>query len=133
MCAHKSSMILCLYLILTVGNANSQIAGARLEGTVRDASQAIIPGVAVTVTNEGTNISTTSITNDRGFYVFVTLPPGSYTLISELQGFKRYVQKGIVLQVGDTDLIQCNAVHSAVEKIADLLFVASFLSIRQCR
>jgi len=88
--------------VLSLAAAFAQTAGARLEGIVKDASQAVIPGVAVTVTNEGTNISTTSTTNETGFYVFVNLPPGTYTLASELQGFKRYVNKGIVLQVGAT-------------------------------
>ena len=76
--------------------------GVRLEGIVKDASQAVIPGVTVTATNEGTNISTTSITNDTGFYVFVNLVPGTYTVSCELQGFKRYVSKGLVFQVGAT-------------------------------
>jgi hypothetical protein len=78
---------------------------ARLEGIVRDPTQAVIPGVSITVTNEGTNISSTTISNETGHYVFVTLPPGSYTLSSELQGFKRYINKGIVLKVGDTATI----------------------------
>src|SRR5512147_1496999 len=76
--------------------------GARLEGIVKDASQAVIPGVTVTATNDGTGISYTSLTNDTGLYVFVTLPPGNYTLTCELQGFKRYINKGLVLTVGAT-------------------------------
>ena len=74
--------------------------GVRLEGIVKDASQAVIPGVTVTATNEGTNISTTSLSNETGHYVFVNLVPGTYTLTCELQGFKRFVNKGLVLQVG---------------------------------
>ncbi|MBM3790434.1 MAG: carboxypeptidase regulatory-like domain-containing protein, partial [Acidobacteria bacterium] len=80
----------------------AQTAGARLEGVVRDASQAVIPGVTVTATNEATGISFTSMSGDTGLYVFVSLPPGPYTLTSELPGFKRYVRKGMVLTVGAT-------------------------------
>ena len=76
---------------LCLWTAFAQTAGARLEGIVKDASQAIVPGVTVTATNEGTNISTTTITNETGFYVFVNLPPGTYTLTSELKGFKESV------------------------------------------
>lgn len=97
--------LLSVYVILTALSlhpAFAQTAGARLEGILRDASQAVIPGVTVTATNEGTNISHTSLSNDAGLYVFVNLPPGTYTLTSELQGFKRYVNKGIVVRVGDT-------------------------------
>ena len=80
----------------------AQTAGARLEGIVKDQSQAVIPGVTVTAVNENTGISYTSLTNDTGLYVFVTLPPGTYTLTCELQGFKRYVNKGLTLTVGAT-------------------------------
>jgi len=94
-------LILSITAFFVAALAPSSFAqGVRLEGIVKDASQAVIPGVTVTATNEGTNISTTSVSNDSGYYVFVTLVPGTYTLTSELQGFKRYVNKGIVLQVG---------------------------------
>jgi hypothetical protein len=94
-------LIFSITAFLVAAFAPSALAqGVRLEGIVKDASQAVIPGVTVTATNEGTNISTTSLTNETGFYVFVNLVPGTYTLTCELQGFKRYVNKGMVLPVG---------------------------------
>jgi len=86
----------------SISAAMAQTAGARLEGIVKDASQAVIPGVTVTATNDGTGISFTSLTNETGLYIFVTLPPGAYTLTCELQGFKRYINKGLYLTVGAT-------------------------------
>lgn len=99
--ALRSCLTLLLLSCLPAPETGAQVVGARLEGIVKDASQAVIPGVAVTATNEGTAISYTGLTNDTGFYVFVNLPPGSYALACELQGFKRYVNKGILLKVGD--------------------------------
>ncbi|MBM3790547.1 MAG: hypothetical protein FJW35_09390, partial [Acidobacteria bacterium] len=96
------SLSLLLLLLLLPPSADAQVAGARLEGIVRDASQAVVPGATVTATNEGTNISFTSLSNETGFFVFVNLQPGTYTLSGELPGFKRFVNKGIVLKVGDT-------------------------------
>src|SRR5262245_56860403 len=88
-------------LSLLSATAVAQTAGARLEGIVKDSTQAVIPGVTVTATNEATSISFTSLSNESGLFVFVNLPPGTYALSSELQGFKRYVRKGITLKVGD--------------------------------
>ena len=98
----KWLVVALMLAAIPVSAALAQTAGARLEGIVKDASQAVIPGVTVTATNDGTGISYTSLTNDTGLYVFVTLPPGNYTLTCELQGFKRYINKGIVLTVGAT-------------------------------
>jgi len=97
----RLSLAAALLLALPLPALLGQSAGARLEGIAKDASQAVVPGVTVTATNEGTNISTTSVTNDTGFYVFVNLPPGPYTVTAELQGFKRFVNKNVVLMVGD--------------------------------
>jgi len=94
-------LIFSMAAILLAAFAPSALAqGVRLEGIVKDASQAVIPGVTVTATNQGTSISTTSLTNETGLYVFVNLVPGTYTITCELQGFKRYINKDLVLQVG---------------------------------
>jgi hypothetical protein len=81
--------------------AMGQVVSSRLEGLVQDQSQAVIPGVAIAATNVGTNIKYESVTNEAGRYVFVSLPPGPYTLTAELAGFKKVVHGGILLQIGD--------------------------------
>jgi len=95
----------------------------------RNSSQAVIPGVTVTATNEGTNISTTSVSNEAGLYVFVNLVPGTYTLTCELQGFKRYINKGLVFQVGasvtinitlETGEVNTEVVVSAAAPLIDM-------------
>jgi len=78
-----------------------QNVSARLEGVIQDPSQAVIPGVAVTATNTGTNIKYESITNEAGRYVFVSLPPGTYSITAELPGFKKVTRTDILLQIGD--------------------------------
>lgn len=92
---------LLLYFAMTALPFPAQGVYARLEGLVQDSSQAVIPGVSVVATNEGTNIIYASVTNEAGRYVFVTLPPGTYSLKAELPGFKKALRSGILLQVGD--------------------------------
>jgi len=96
----------CSLSILVWGSCVfAQSVSARLEGVLRDQTQAVIPGVTVTVTNESTNISATNVTGDAGRYAFLSLIPGSYTVTAELPGFKKAVQTGLVLQVGDSKTI----------------------------
>src|SRR5262249_27720340 len=78
----------------------SQVTTARLEGFLRDSSDAVIPGVAVVAVHESTHISYEAVTNESGLYVFAKLPPGRYTVTAELAGFKRFQVTGIVLEVG---------------------------------
>lgn len=83
-------------------NSLAQVTTARLEGVIRDQTQAVVPGVTVVATQRGTNLTFETISNDVGFYVFPKLPPGTYALATELTGFKRSIHQGIRLEVGDT-------------------------------
>ena len=59
-----------------------------ITGTVTDSSGAPVPGATVTVTNTATRGTRNTTTNAEGLYTFPSLPPGSYELKVELQGFK---------------------------------------------
>lgn len=58
-------------------------------GAVTDATNAAIPGVKVTLTNQNTSAQRTSQTSAAGNYTFVNLVPGEYKLDFEKTGFKR--------------------------------------------
>ena len=92
-----AALLLLLLTPATLGQSNAQ-----LDGVVKDASAAVIPGVEVTLTNNATNLSTTVITSDTGRFVFVNVRPGEYTLSAELSGFKRSSNPNVSLEVGDT-------------------------------
>jgi hypothetical protein len=90
--------LLCL-LALT-SSAFAQGGRAEINGTVLDQEKAVLPGVAVTVTDEKTGLTRTGMTSGDGRFVITTLTPGTYTLKAELTGFQSTVQTGIVLSVG---------------------------------
>ncbi len=91
-------------LVVTTGLAWAQ-ATAQLNGRVADESGAVLPGVTVTVTQTDTGFTRTVVTEGDGAYVMPNLPTGPYRLEVSLQGFRTYVQTGIVLQVGATPTI----------------------------
>ena len=65
-------------------------------GAVRDAN-GVIPGVQVILTNEGTNISRTTVTNEVGEYAFVAVLPGVYSVRATLEGYKTFERKGLTI------------------------------------
>ena len=73
---------------------------ASVSGRVVDASGGVLPGVAVTLTNEATNQSRMVTTDDQGVYRFAGLTPGKYAIATELEGFAKFAQTGMTLQVG---------------------------------
>jgi len=73
----------------------------RLGGTVADSTGAAIPGVTVVVTNLGTNAARSFKTNEQGRFTVGDLLPGEYRVSAEATGFKRFVQIGVQVRVGD--------------------------------
>ena len=71
-----------------------------MNGTVRDQAGLALPGVTVTVTQTDTGLTRRAVTDETGSYVLQNLPVGPYRFEAALQGFRTYVQTGIVLQVG---------------------------------
>ena len=67
-----------------------------------DDTGAVIPGATVTITNTGTNDVRESSTGAEGAYTFTNLAPGEYVFGASSEGFRQYVQQGIVLATGQT-------------------------------
>ena len=94
----------CWLAVLSVSLIGSTIlfaqsTGGRILGRVSDSSGAVLAGVTVTATNEATGVTRTATTNDSGDYVLVSVQPATYTMQYELAGFKKNVQKGILVDV----------------------------------
>src|SRR6185369_11786100 len=91
-------------VLLTAGQILAQ-GTAQINGTVRDQTGAVLPGVEVTVTQNDTGITRNAVTNETGSYVLSNLPIGPYRLEAALPGFRTYAQTGIVLQVNSSPVV----------------------------
>jgi hypothetical protein len=91
-----------LLLLYATPVAFAQGVGA-LGGTVADASGAVLPGVTVSLLNPGLIGGTqTTVTDERGAYLFTRLVPGRYNVKAELSGFRPVVQENIVVNADAT-------------------------------
>lgn len=77
------------FLIFSVATTVvAQVDTGVLSGTVFDNSDAVVPGVKVTLTNIGTNYSLELETNAAGLYVSPPLQPGTYRIEVRQEGFQ---------------------------------------------
>jgi len=97
----RTTALLVAALAALAVPAFAQIDTGSIVGTVTDQSGAVLPGVTVTATQEATGVASTAVTNSRGQYVFPTLRVGRYAVTAELSGFKRALQRDVVLNVQD--------------------------------
>lgn len=93
--------ILAIVAFSLISHLAAQAVSARLEGRIIDQSEAIIADVTVLAVNQSTGVSLQATSNDSGRYIFANLPPGTYTVSAEFQGFKKAVLEGVLLQIGD--------------------------------
>jgi hypothetical protein len=90
-----------LFVLLSATLAWAQAAAtAQINGTIRDPGGLGLPGATVTVTNTDTGLTRTTVADASGSFILQNLPIGPYRFEAALQGFRTYVQTGIVLQVG---------------------------------
>lgn len=97
-------LLVCAICVVVPASAAAQarLTGADLSGTIADSSGGVLPGATVTVTNAETNVSRIAVTDGAGRYLAAALPPGTYTVKAELQGFTTRVRSGIVLTLGQS-------------------------------
>ena len=81
--------------------AVAQVATGSIVGTVVDASGQLVPGAQVTVREVNRNTTTALTTDSAGVYTAPFLVPGTYEISVELQGFRSWIRRAIVLQVND--------------------------------
>ncbi len=90
--------MLSVMLLLSVVVAQETTGG--LQGTVKDASGAMVPNVQMVLTGTSLVGEKTLQTDSSGHYHFVNLPPGTYTITATAQGFSELKREGINIEVG---------------------------------
>ena len=94
----RTFFLLAMLPVLAFSQANT----GTLTGTVHDASGAVIPAAAVTITNVNTGVSSQWSTGGAGAFTAPTLLPGTYDIAAEKQGFKKALRQGLTVQVANT-------------------------------
>jgi hypothetical protein len=88
---------------LTTVRGGAQVAGTgNIQGTVTDATGAVIPGATVTLTEASTQVVHTTQTDGSGVYVFPNADIGTYAVSVVVPGFEGYSSTGNVLEVGSS-------------------------------
>src|SRR5215469_12218809 len=99
---------LVLFLSHRAALAQANTGDAQLNGSVRDQTGSMIVKASVSLRNVATNQDYKATSNNVGFYILTDVPPGSYDLIVESQGFAKYEQTGLVLRVAQVATIDVN-------------------------
>ncbi|MBI3282420.1 MAG: carboxypeptidase regulatory-like domain-containing protein, partial [Acidobacteria bacterium] len=100
----------------------AQSTTAQITGRISDQSGALVPAAAITVANVNTGITSSTESNELGNYSVPLLPPGTYRITAQKEGFKPRTQTGVELQVNQTArvdfVMELGTLAEAVEVVA---------------
>jgi len=102
-------LLVSLLLVCLVGFFSApgwaQVTSGSLTGVVTDPTGAVVPGAKVLLTDVNKGYAYTATSDAVGHYVLTSLPPSTYKLSVEAQGFKTNIQDGITLDVNQKSAI----------------------------
>ena len=98
-CRSRATSLLMVVFLSLASLLAAQTATTSLRGTVSDSKGAVLPGATVTVQDSQTGFVRTTKTDSQGAYQLVQLPPATYTVTVEAQGFGTTKQENVVLLV----------------------------------
>ena len=86
--------------VLVACTVHAQVAGTgNIQGTITDATGAMIANANVTLVEESTQVTQHAKTDGSGVYIFPNIDIGTYSLSVAVPGFETYTKTGNVLEV----------------------------------
>ena len=94
---------------------------AQISGTLKDQSGAILPGATITAKNLATGLARTVVTDATGEYRVPALPPGTYALSAEMQGFTTERRPEVILVIDQDAVINFMLKPAAVSEVVSVV------------
>jgi hypothetical protein len=114
-----AALLIVLIGLSTVGRAAAQTVSATLgavDGRVTDRTDAVLPGVTVTLSGPAMMGTRVAVTNEEGTYRIAAVPPGEYAVVFELAGFAPVKRTEIRVDLGFTATLNVQMGLGGVEE-----------------
>ncbi|HET6961605.1 MAG TPA: carboxypeptidase-like regulatory domain-containing protein, partial [Terriglobia bacterium] len=116
---YRCVLLPLLAVLLFVSAADAQTDRGTITGAVTDPSGAVLVGAKITVVNTATGSSVETSTSGAGLFTVPQLTVGVYRVTIEQAGFKKHVQEGVTVPLGQTvrveAVLQVGEVSQSVE------------------
>src|SRR4051794_37290007 len=120
-----TALLLAIF-VGTAAAAGAQTFRGGISGRIADATGAVLPGVSVTVTNDATAVSRTTVTSNTGDFSVPDLQLGTYTIEATLQGFQT-VRTKLEVSVSQTASVELKMGLSTVAETINVTASALIL------
>jgi hypothetical protein len=112
--------------------AIAQVKGS-INGTVVDSSQSAVPGAALVLLNKDTGESRQANSSEQGYFTFVDLGRGDYSLTIKADGFRELQMGPLELTVGEQLTVRAKVTETQHGNSADPSITCSITQISETR
>ncbi|MBV8906792.1 MAG: carboxypeptidase regulatory-like domain-containing protein, partial [Acidobacteriia bacterium] len=99
--AHAFCGVVLAILFTVPVSIRGQAYFGTVSGEITDPSQAVVAGAPVTLVDQQKGYQFTAMTDNHGRYLFTSIPPGAYTVSTEVPGFEKSVLTNITVNVSE--------------------------------
>jgi hypothetical protein len=124
-------VLLAAAVVVSSAQALAQEQSGSIQGIVRDSSGGILPGVTVEARSPAVVGVTTVVTDGRGAYRFPALPPATYTLTANLQGFSPGQVEHVVLALGQLLSVNITLSVGGVAETVEVTGESPLIDVKQ--
>ena len=113
----RSLLVVSVLILASALDAFPQITSATISGTVKDQTNAVLPGVDVVVKNLDTGLTRSVVTDGNGYFTIAGLPPGTYETRASLTGFGTAVERvvlAVAQEAGLSLMLRVNATEESL-------------------
>lgn len=109
-------LILTIFLMAAVSYAQVDRQTGIIRGVVKDIDGKPLQGVNVTAKGSALMGSVSDMSGINGAYRLVSLPPGTYSVTAELEGFIKIVRENVIVEVGSTFTVNFTLQQAAISE-----------------
>lgn len=109
-----------LAVALSLGVATPALANdtnGAIQGSAIEIGGEVLTGVTVTIKNVDTGLTRTATTDSNGNFRFPLLPPGTYNVVAEKDGFRETIQENVRVSISGKTNLDMKLSSTDVERI----------------
>jgi len=126
----KSALGVLLGVLMCSSAANAQEQRGSIEGVVRDAQGAVVPGVVVEARNAA-GVTVSAVTDAAGTYRFPSLPPGTFAVKAALAGFRPQEYERVDVLLGQIKRVDFTLAVGGVAEAVQVTAESPLVDVRQ--
>ncbi|OLC78130.1 MAG: hypothetical protein AUH72_16415 [Acidobacteria bacterium 13_1_40CM_4_65_8] len=124
-------LVFLLAIALTASAAMAQEQRGSIDGIVKDASGAVLPGATVEAKNTATGATLATTTDAAGRFRYPSVQPGTYEVVASLAGFKPMTIPDVLVALGQIKTLDFTLPVAGVTESVQVLAVSPVIDVKQ--